>query len=108
MSVVIFVNCFTLKDAIEFNGSFAYRYIEEWVEEEDAEKRGYLRKRILQFLYYVWYHKFQLLFRVIVPLILFMVLMDWKYLHANDRPLEGPPVIAQSHCGVQTSHLNIL
>ena len=27
ISIIIFINAYTLKDAIEFNGSFAYKYL---------------------------------------------------------------------------------
>jgi hypothetical protein len=41
----------------------------------------------MPYLYLVWYHKFQFMFRIIIPLILFVMVIDWKYLHAGEAPI---------------------
>ena len=35
MGFMVFVNAYTLKDAIEFNGSFAYRFLSEYLNTDD-------------------------------------------------------------------------
>ena len=40
MGVCVFMICITMSNAIEFNGSFAYKYVLEFFQTEDAEKRA--------------------------------------------------------------------
>lgn len=83
MILITFINCYTLRDAIEFNGSFAYKFISQYASTNDLEERKSLRRRIMPYLYFVWYHKFQFMFRIIIPLMLFLMALDWKYMHVD-------------------------
>jgi hypothetical protein len=87
MAAIVYINCYTLSDAIEFNGSFAYKHISEYAATNDPEERKRLRQKTLPYLYYVWYHKFQFMFRVLVPVMLFAMLVDWKYMHEDNSGL---------------------
>lgn len=69
-----------MNSAIEFNGSFAYRYVLEFFETDDTEKRATLRKKIVPYIYYIWYHYFQYIIRIAIPLLLFMLVIYWKFL----------------------------
>lgn len=108
MVLMTYINCSTLREAIEFNGSFAYKYISQYANSEHLEERKALRAKIMPYLYFVWYHKFQLMFRVIIPVLLFLIVLDWKYMHTDSNPLATNPVISHTHCGIQTNHLHIL
>lgn len=100
MAFMVFAITYTLKDAIEFNGSFAYRFLAEYMNTEDEERKKKLKDKIIPFIYLIWYHKFQFMFRIIIPLILFVILIDAKYAH-NPVPLTTP-IISESHCGINT------
>lgn len=108
MLAIVAINCYTLRDAIEFNGSFAYKFISQYASTDDLEERKRLRQKIIPYLHFLWYIKFQFMFRVLIPVLLFAMLMDWKYMHTDSSPLQSQPVISHTHCGIQTNQLQIL
>lgn len=65
-----------------------------------------LRQKIVPYLYLIWYHKFQFMFRVLLPLLLFILLIDLRYVHPTSAPVT--PVISETHCAVHTDQLAIL
>lgn len=80
MGVCCYVICSTMSSAIEFNGSFAYKYVFDFFNEEDSEKKIEIKKKIVPYIYYIWYHYFQFIIRLVLPLFLFLLLLTWKYL----------------------------
>lgn len=87
--ICIYIICLTMNKAIEFNGSFAYKFVMEFFQTEDSEKRAQLRKRIAPYIYYIWYHYFQFVIRIIVPILVFLTLINWKYLHFEKSVVKG-------------------
>lgn len=83
MLAIVAINCYTLADAIEFNGSFAYKHISDFAATTDPEERNRLRQKTIPYLYLVWYHKFQFMFRALVPVLVFAMLLDWRYMHQD-------------------------
>jgi hypothetical protein len=76
MSIILW----TMKDAIEFNGSFAYRYVTEYFESNDQQRKQELRRMITSYITQIWYHFYQFMTRFILPILLFMLVLNWKYL----------------------------
>lgn len=46
-------------------------------------------RKIIPYIRQIWYHKFQYMFRIIFPLFLFIMLVDWKYLHEDNYLLSN-------------------
>ena len=70
----------TAKEAVEFNGSFAYKFVMEYFKEKNKESKLALRKKIIPYIYHIWYHFHQFMLRVMIPLVLIMLIFHWKYL----------------------------
>jgi hypothetical protein len=66
-----------------------------------------LKQKITQYQLCIWYHKFQFMFRIIIPIFLFIMLIDWKLIQTTN-PLSQPPIISLSNCGLSTNKLQIL
>jgi hypothetical protein len=112
LGVCIYCICSTMASAIEFNGSFGYKYVMDYFEEENAEKRAELRKKIVSYIYYIWYHYFQFVVRLLVPLLAFLLVVNWKYLVFEEsivsQPLTERPLNADIECPINTDQLLIL
>jgi hypothetical protein len=78
----------TAKDAMEFNGSFAYKSVVEYFNEKTKEGRLMLRKKIIPYIYHIWYHFHQFMFRIMIPLLLVMLIVHWKYLAGEENIVE--------------------
>lgn len=48
------------------------------------------------------------MFRVLVPVLLFAMALDWKYMHADYSGLRTQPIISHTHCGIQSNQLHLL
>ena len=112
MGVCCYCVCSTMSSAIEFNGSFAYKYVMAFFEEEEAEKRGEIKKKIVLYIYYIWYHYFQFIIRLLLPLFLFLLVVTWKYLFFEHplvtQNLQQRVLNPDFECPLNTNHLDIL
>jgi len=76
------------------------------------EKRAQLRKQIVPYIYYIWYHFFQFIIRLIVPLLLFLLIIHWKYLVLDQTIISGSiadrGLNIEIECPLNTDHLAIL
>lgn len=106
MTLIVYINASTLKDAIEFDGSFAYKYLSEYLHSDDVEQRKKLKQKIVMKVYLIWYHKFHYMLRVIIPLILFLIIIDARYIQATVSP--STPIITETHCGIDSDEIGIL
>ena len=65
-------------------------------------------RKIIPYIKQIWYQKFQYMFRIMLPLFLFIMVVDWKYLHSETDLLQGPPVVGETHCALMKNELLIL
>lgn len=112
MGICCYVICSTMSSAIEFNGSFAYKSVVEFMSQENAEKKAQLKKKVASFVYYIWYHYFQFFIRLILPLFIFLLLITWKYLFYDveivTQPLENRALNTDIECPVITDQFSII
>ena len=64
------------------------------------------------YIYYIWYHYFQYMVRVLIPLLLFLLLLTWKYLYYEspivDAPLHSRSLNTDIECPLKLDHLTLL
>jgi hypothetical protein len=50
-----------------------------------------LRKKIAPYIYYIWYHLFQLIIRLVIPVLIFLIVFNWRYIASEKEmiPLEA-------------------
>jgi hypothetical protein len=77
-----------------------------------VEKREELRKKIVPYIYYIWYHFFQFIIRIIIPLLIFMLVVNWRFI-ASDRPIISGEIASRDlntdiECPIHTDQLAIL
>jgi len=52
----------------------------DYFKEKSIEGRIILRKKIVPYIYHIWYHFHQFMIRVIIPLLIILLIVHWKYL----------------------------
>ncbi len=71
-----------------------------------------LRKKIIPYIYHVWYHFHQFMLRVMIPLLLVMLVVHWKYLAVDgdivDRSVAQREVNYDVECGIDVNELELI
>lgn len=66
----------------------------------------------MPYIYYIWYHYFQFAARIIVPLLIFLLVISWKYLFYEldivTTPVETRAFNADIECRLDTDQLHVL
>ena len=75
---------------------------------KEKEVRQEMIRKIIPYIRQIWYQKFQYMFRIMLPLFLCIMVIDWKYLHAEADPFVSSPVIGETHCALMQNEMLIL
>lgn len=110
MGICCYSVCSTMSSAIEFNGTLAYNYVMEYFKEESKDRRTELKQKIVSQIYYIWYHYFQFILRVLIPLLILMLVLVSHHLFTENSTYSQQSRVpsADFECPLHTNQLDIL
>ena len=95
---------------MEFNGSFAYKFVIQYFKQKSKQNKLLLRKKIIPYIYHVWYHFHQFMLRVMVPLLIILLIVHWKYLAVEetivDTSVPNREINYDVECGIDVNELD--
>ena len=84
----------------------------EYFNEKSKEGRLMLRKKIIPYIYHIWYHFHQFMFRIMIPLLLVMLIVHWKYLAGEENIVEKNiaerDVNYDVECGLDVGEMDLI